>query len=79
MVKNAGKIENGGDDMKKIDYALENIPECWELMNVRELIDYSLCPSDFGLEDIISCGFICMYYDDIICERCWNEEIEVMI
>ena len=61
--------------MKKIDYALENIPKCWDDMNEREVLD-CLCPSDVDLEDINSCSYIYSDDDDIICEKCWNEEIK---
>ena len=59
--------------MKKIDYALENIPKCWDDMNEREVLD-CLCPSGFNLDDTEECRYVDVHFEP--CEKCWNEEIE---
>ena len=62
--------------MKKIDYALENIPKPWDDINEREVLK-CLCPSDFNLDDIEECRYTDVNFTP--CEKCWDEEIEVMI
>ena len=76
MVKNAGKIEDGSDDMEKIDYGLRKIIDCWNDVDKIKSLD-CLLPMDFNLDDIEECRYTDVHFTP--CEKCWNKEIEVMI
>ena len=68
MVKNAGKIEDGSDNMKKIDYALKNS------VFDKDFILIHLCPNRFNLKDREDCEST-YQVENNPCEKCWNGEL----